>query len=88
MASFGNLSGLVMAIVTVAVVLAVGGLILGQVYEVASNINNTATTDVQTGITQSLDAINLIPQFLPVIVIAVVGMIALSWFFSKRDEGY
>lgn len=71
----GQLSGLVIALVTVAIVLAVGFLILA---EVASNTSVAADGNASAAVDDTQAAMANVPDFLDIIVITVIGALLLG----------
>ena len=79
-----QMQGLVIGLVTVALVLAIGFLIMGSVRDQAQTIEANSTAVNATEAT--MQAIDDIPGWLPIIVITVIGAILLGLvsMFRKR----
>ena len=75
-----QLTGLVTALVTVGIVLAVGFLILANV---SSNSSVVADANATAAVQTTTSAMAMIPSFLDIIVITVIGalLLALVRFF-------
>ena len=80
---FDNLIGLILGLVTIAVVLAVGALILANIN---SNAQVQADPNASYAISTTLDAFDDIPSWLPLIVVVTIGalIVGLVALFARR----
>jgi hypothetical protein len=78
-----NLMPVIIALVSIAIVLAIGFLIMG---EVKSNTNVAANANASKAVADTMSATDDIPGWLPIIVITIIGalLIGLVALFRGR----
>lgn len=88
MTSIGQLPALIMSLVVVGLLAGVGLLVLGQFYSIASNpngLNNSVAAEFLQVLMQSFGTL---AQFLPIIVIAILGFVVIGLVYSGgRTQG-
>jgi hypothetical protein len=86
-AQLGALQGLILGLVVVGLIIALGFLMLGQINTTAIAVGG-AGGYAANGTAAVLSAMNQVPTWLPIIVIAVIGAIVFSLvalFAGKRE---
>ena len=75
----GNLQGFILAIVSVAIVLAVGLIVLDE-------LSGTATTGsaAANATDDIIDELAGVPTWIGIIIVVALAMVVLAYFFSKR----
>ena len=95
-AQLGNLQGLVWGIVVIGIMIAIGLVILAELYDsdmtTRTWTNSTGSTfteanEAATAINESIDAISEVPGWLVIIVIVVIAAIILGLIQMFKSRG-
>jgi len=78
-AQVGNLQGFILAIVSIAVILAVGLIVLGELKS-STTVNSSEYNATGTVITK----LATVPTWIGIIITVSLAFIVLGYFFSKR----
>ena len=73
----GNIQGFIMAIVGVAVVLAVGLIVLGELKDSTTDPNATAATG------EIITKLATVPTWIGIIIVVSLAFIVLGFFYAK-----
>ena len=92
-AQVGGLQGFILSIVTVAIVLAIGLIILQELSDTLTNTGETAcnsTTNVGCGAaynatTSIITKLATVPTWIGIIIIVALAFIVLSFFIGRRQ---
>jgi hypothetical protein len=86
-AQVGGMQGFILSIVTVAVVLAVGLIVLNSLAD-ASTADGTSTgtaTNASTATRSIITKLATVPTWIGIIIIVALAFIVLSFFMGKRQ---
>ena len=75
----GNIQGFIMAIVGVAVVLAVGLIVLSELDAATTDPNASAATQ------EIIGALATVPTWIGILITVALAFIVLSFFFTQRQ---
>ncbi len=75
----GNLQGIIMSLVVVGILIGAGFFVLGEFMDQAVDLNVSEATD---GINETIDAMDTIPNLLPLVVLIAMVVIILALVFT------
>ena len=78
----GNIQGFIMAIVGVAVVLAVGLIVLSKLQTTALD-STGATTKASNATGEIITALSDVPDWISILIVVVLAVIVLGYFYMR-----
>ena len=86
-AQVGNLQGFILSIVTVAIILAVGLIILAELETAAKvgGVSTGATTNASEATATIISKLADIPTWIGIIIIVSLAFIVISFFVGRRQ---
>ena len=82
----GNIQGFIMAIVGVAVILAVGLIVLGELQTSAlvGGVSTGATTEASNATGSIITKLATVPTWIGILITVALAFIVLGYFYSRR----